>query len=93
MEHRKMHAGSDQISTALGVDIVDPFQKAMLSNKPMYDKMNMHLRTIGDGTKKIGSSVLNLLGGMQGQSELLNAPGRLNRMVDRVELMKSNESI
>ena len=89
---RKRHA-DDKILGALAVDVDNPFQKALLSNEPMHDKMNAYMKDIGDGRNKRGARVMNALGGMQGQSELLNNPERLQRMKSRAELMKSLESI
>ena len=51
------------------------------------------MKNIGDGKKRIGSRVLNALGGIQGHSEVLNDPVRIGRMRERAELMKSLESI
>ena len=89
---QKRHA-DDKISGALAVDVDNPFQKALLSNEPMHDKMNAYMKDIGDGKNKRGARVMDALGGMQGQCELLNNPERLQRMKSRAELMKSLESI
>ena len=82
-----------KISSSLGIDVDDPFQQALMSNVPIYDKMSAHMKNIGDGKKRIGSRVLNALGGIQGHSEVLNDPVRIGRMRERAELMKSLESI
>jgi hypothetical protein len=94
IEYRKKNAEDPQkISSSLGIDVDDPFQQALLSNEPIYDKMGAHMKNIGDGKKLIGSRVLNALGGIQGHSEVLNDPVRIGRMRERAELMKSLESI
>ena len=46
------------------------------------------MKNIGDGKKRVGSRVLNALGGIQGHFEVLND----GRMRERAELMKSLES-
>ena len=94
IEYRKKNAEDPQkISSSLGIDVDDPFQQALLSNEPIYDKMSAHMKNIGDCKKRIGSRVLNALGGIQGHSEVLNDPVRIGRMRERAELMKSLESI
>ena len=94
IEYRKKNPEDPQkISSSLGIDVDDPFQQALLSNEPIYDKMGAHMKNIGDGKKLIGSRVLNALGGIQGHSEVLNDPVRIGRMRERAELMKSLESI
>mmetsp|Transcript_3338 Transcript_3338/g.5515 ORF Transcript_3338/g.5515 Transcript_3338/m.5515 type:complete len:81 (+) Transcript_3338:680-922(+) len=69
-----------KISSSLGIDVDDPIQQALLSNERIYDKMSAHRKNVGDGEKRIGSRVLNALGGMQGHSEVLNDPVRMGRM-------------
>jgi hypothetical protein len=78
IEYRKKNPEDPQkISSSLGIDVDDPFQQALLSNEPIYDKMSAHMKNIGDGKKRIGSRVLNALGGIQGHSEVLNDPVRM----------------
>ena len=48
IEYRKKNAGDQKISFALGIgiDVDDPFQQALLSNEPIYDKMIDHRRIL-----------------------------------------------
>lgn len=93
IDFRKKNENDQNISKALGIEVSDPFQQALLSSEPMHDKMNALMKNIGSGKKKIGSRVLNALGGIQGHSEILNDPVRMKRMKEKAELMKSMESI
>ena len=91
--YRKKNAKDQKISSSLGIDVDDPFQQTLLSNEPICDKMSAQVKNIGDGKKRIGSRVPNALGGIQGQSEVLNDHVRMQRMRERAELIKSLESI
>jgi len=93
IDFRKKNEKDQNISSSLAIEVSDPLQQALLSNEPMHDKMNALMNNIGNGKKRIGSRVLNALGGIQGHSEILNDPVRMGRMKEKAELMKSMESI